>query len=469
MNIKNQYMKFILVTIVSLSMMVLINACSDDDPPLPDNVVNFEVPVLGLDEDTDEVNVNIQLSRAVDVATTIDVSFSAEGVAYGDQFTTVPAAENSRLKVPVPAGSNTASFKIIRNEGVFLEGDENVVFVIESITEPAMIGDKIEFTLSFAPITSEGSSLTLNGLIAQEAGAAAGNSVFVDLSSNVQTPVARTSWDLGFYSGDDFRVIINNTSGASVVKIDKADITAVTAADVNADDLAVGFGSGILSLIDDVYGDLENTAIDAVSATDADNKVYVINRVGGSGTTSEVAEFYKIRVLRKDGGYRLQYAKINETTFSTLDIPKNDAYNFSYVSFTTGIVPVEPAKQKWDIEWTWSIYYSGDLPYGFSDLVFINNHGGTKAVEVLTSTSTYDDFDEADAATLTFSDERNVISSYWRVTSPAASAAVKTDRFYVIQDAAGNIYKLKFINFHANDGGVRGNPQLAYALVKKGS
>jgi hypothetical protein len=115
------------------------------------------------------------------------------------------------------------------------------------------------------------------------------------------------------------------------------------------------------------------------------------------------------------------------------------------------------------------MYYTGGIPYGFADLVFTNQHAGTSAVEVLTSTVSYDNFGEADAATLTFSSDRNVIGSNWRVTSPSTSAGVKTDRFYAIKDAAGNVYKLKFISFHPNDGGVRGNPQIVYTLVKKGS
>ncbi len=44
---------------------------------------------------------------------------------------------------------------------------------------------------------------------------------------------------------------------------------------------------------------------------------------------------------------------------------------------------------------------------------------------------------------------------------------MKTDRFYVIKDAAGNVYKLRFISFHASDGGVRGYPKIEYKLGKE--
>ena len=82
--------------------------------------------------------------------------------------------------------------------------------------------------------------------------------------------------------------------------------------------------------------------------------------------------------------------------------------------------------------------------------------------------SSYANFKESDLSKVTLSDARDVISSKWRVTSGGA-VGVKTDRFYVIKDSSGNIYKLKFVSFHANDGGERGKPVIEYALVKKGA
>ena len=46
---------------------------------------------------------------------------------------------------------------------------------------------------------------------------------------------------------------------------------------------------------------------------------------------------------------------------------------------------------------------------------------------------------------------------------------VRADRFYVIQDGARNIYKLKFLSFHEKVRGIRGKPKLMYALVKQGN
>lgn len=317
---------------------------------------------------------------------------------------------------------------------------------------------------------SDGSKLTLEG---GEGGPSAVNSVFVDFSEDKQTSVARNLWDLGFYGGaDDFRVIINHSTGAAVAALDKTDLNQVSAADTidlaESGALNLGQGSGTFDKIDPVEGGrtayLSGTAISAVSANAADNKVYILAR-GTSGTPDR--GWQKIRIIRNASGYTLQYAKIEETTFKTLDISKDAKYNFKYVSFDKGAVDVEPEKGAWDIEWGLSTYKaSATIPYTFSDFVVINFVGGVTAAEVLTSTVSYDDFKESNLSSITFSGNREVIAGNWRVTS-GGTVGVKTDRFYLVKDAAGNVYKLKFISFHANDGGERGKPVIEYALVKK--
>ncbi|MEE1945213.1 HmuY family protein [Pedobacter sp. KR3-3] len=320
------------------------------------------------------------------------------------------------------------------------------------------------------PPPSDGSTLTLNGLIGAEAGSSAGNSVYVDFSANKQTAVDRDSWDLGFYSGADFKVILNATNGSSVIKVEKTDLNAVTAADFDPNNLKVGQGGGTFALIDDPReaNILNKTAIGVVSATDAENKVYIVNRKGGANNVLATTDLFKIRILRKGTGYTLQYAKVGDATFKTLDIAKNTAANFQFASLVKGAaVSVEPERASWDIVWGYSMYYTATFPYAFSDLVFINNLGGVTAAAVATSSKTYAAFGEADVASVTFSNARDIIGSTWRNTTGAA-IGVKTDIFYVVKDSAGNVYKLKFNSFISNDGGERGKPVIEYKLVKKG-
>src|SRR5688572_4530397 len=155
------------------------------------------------------------------------------------------------------------------------------------------------------PPPSGGQTFSLNG---GTGGSNAVNSVYVDLSTEKQDSVKRTSWDLGFYGGADFRVIINNTTAASAKATNKNDLAAITTADTAgfADALALGFGLGTMSIIDDLDGDITKTVIAGISATDADNKVYILSPTNGSVAAAK--DWYKLRVLRNGNGYRVQYA-----------------------------------------------------------------------------------------------------------------------------------------------------------------
>ncbi|MBE7169262.1 MAG: HmuY family protein [Williamsia sp.] len=318
---------------------------------------------------------------------------------------------------------------------------------------------------------SSGSQVELSGLAGSETGANAANAVWVDLSADKPTSVARAAWDLGFYSGGDFRVIINNTTAAAAKVLGKNDLAQVGTADTVGVTLAFSQAApsaAEFGLIDDVSGDLSKTLIPAVSSTEADNKVIILNRGIGGGVAARA--WKKLRILRAGSGYTLQYANITDAAYKTVSISKDAAYNFRFVSLDEGaVVNVEPRKDSWDLVWTYSMYKTafgaGDVPYAFSDLVFINKLAGVQAAEVLTSTVSYDSFAWTNLTGLSFSSDRDVIGSKWRATT--GTVGVKTDRFYVLKDAAGNVYKLKFLSFTSQDGGTRGKPVIRYELVKK--
>jgi hypothetical protein len=315
---------------------------------------------------------------------------------------------------------------------------------------------------------SSGSSIQLNGLIANEAGSSAGNTVFVDLSTDKQTAAARNSWDLGFYAGSDFRVIINNTTSATAKVIAKNDLAQVGASDtVGLNKLALGYDAASFNLVDNIFGALSQTVIPAIAASDADNKVVIINP--GTGGSVAARDWYKIRVLRTAAGYKLQYAKLAAATFTTVDIAKDNSYNFKYVSLEGGtILNVEPEKELWDFKWSFALYQTSlgaaMIPYAFSDLVMINQLAGVQAAEVLTSDVTYENYARANLGTTTFSSSTDAIGSKWRSTSPATG--VNTNAFYVVKDPAGNAYKIKFKAMGAGDGGTRGKPEFEYKLVQ---
>ncbi len=224
---------------------------------------------------------------------------------------------------------------------------------------------------------SAGAQVQLNGIAAAEPGTNAGNAVYLDLSGERQIPVLRSTWDLGFYCGSDFRVVLNNTALAGAKVLAKNSLTDVGAADTIGLTLTTSQFNplpGHLAYFDNIAGDLTKTVIPAVSATDADNKVIILNRGTGGGIAAR--PWIKLRILRNAaGGYSLQYAGIQETSFRTIQIGKDAAYNFKNVSFENGVVEAEPEKEKWDLVWSYSVFESnfgaGPVPYNFSDLIAV--------------------------------------------------------------------------------------------------
>lgn len=441
-------------------------SCSDDDPPLPDNVAAFESSELGMSADEKTVTLNVVLSRAVDTDVTLTVALEPTGVTYGTDFTTTPAAVNNTVTLTIAKGSLQSSIVLTKAESVLLDGDETLRLTITSSVADVVANDRSTVLLSFKEILSASGALEING-----GGTTYPNKVFIDLSANRQTGVARTSWDLGFYTGDDdFRVVLNSTTGMMARKLDKYNLNDVTASDTVGFASAMVFASpAALPWIDAPSGNLAETAIQAIAATASENPVYIIQRGSGAGSPAPHRGWKKVRIVRNGTGYTLQHADIGATTFSEVNISKSTDTRFNYVHFENGAVTVEPAKTRWDIAWTYftntTSFGQSLVPYGFQDVILLNGNA-TAAAKVLTSTKAYADFAEADLAGLTFSTSQVAIGSDWRRTSPSP-AVVYDDRYYIIRDAASNYYKLRFTALTTD--GQRGRPQLEYTLVKKGN
>lgn len=319
------------------------------------------------------------------------------------------------------------------------------------------------------------------------------NQVYLDLSAEETKSVNRASWDLGFSSGSDFRVIINGSVKMAVKKLETSDITLPQISDPS-----VSVGTSTLTsfgYVDNPTGVLAGagagigTAIAEISATDSENKVYLVNLglaistktagVGAVEADGEARGWKKVRILRSGNAYKIQYADLNSATFTEKTILKDAAFNFTFFSLTSGsTVSVEPEKTKWDLNFTTFTNYIPsqdadkkpiEVTYGYADFITTNSKGGTQVYQVLTSAKTYEAFVKADVVdanfTVSVTDQR-VIGANWRNGGgPGTLPSIRTDRFYIVKDAAGNYYKVKFLTM-TNDAGVRGNTTLEYAMLK---
>ncbi|MCX8019753.1 MAG: HmuY family protein [Chitinophagaceae bacterium] len=450
---------------------LLISSCRKREVALPDNYVGFENTSSGMAANENSITVKLKTIYNINAQKQIILKVTETGAAYGVKYTTVPAVQSGKIILVIPSGNNQVSFTINRMPNVLFDGDEKLVFELESSESPLLIGTSRSFTLSFSEIVANQPSMIIQG-----GGALFPNKVFVDLSANRQTAVLRTTWDLGFYTvGNEYRVILNSSTGMMAKAIQKTDISAVNSADTAGLTNELTFNQANpqpsqLPYIDYPNGDLTRTAIAAISPNPSENKVYIINRGVGVGNPMPSRGWKKVRILRNpSGGYTLQHADINSSTFATVEIPRDDTYFFRYVSFENGLVNVEPPKKKWDFAWTFfsnvTSFGGSEVPYLFQDIILINRN--VEAARVMTSAKAFENFTESDLNGLTFSSLQNVIGADWRSGGgPNTPPAIRTDRYYIIKDGDNNIYKLRFTSLTQN--GERGYPAFEAVLVKKG-
>ncbi len=322
---------------------------------------------------------------------------------------------------------------------------------------------------------SAGAVVQLNGIAGSEAGSAAANAVYLDFSTDKVTTALRSSWDIGLASGANYRIILNNTSVAGAKVLPKFDLNNVGATDTAGLSLSTSQFMPEVSqfaFFDNIAGDLNLTLIPAAFSVDALNPVIIVNRGTGGGIAPRA--WIKMRVLRNGNGYSVQYAGIQETSFKTINITKNDLYNFQFLSFDNGAVSVEPEKLKWDMVWSYSLYQSnfgaGLVPYNFADMIAVNYLAGVQAkekiyVDATAATNAFNNFNKDSILATPLIDGRWTIGNSWRATQPGSNGA-KQDRFYIIKDGNGNYYKLKCLAMGVGtDGGTRGKPEFKYALI----
>ncbi|HTO17334.1 MAG TPA: HmuY family protein [Edaphocola sp.] len=328
---------------------------------------------------------------------------------------------------------------------------------------------------------STGSIMVLDGIIANEIGSNAGKMIFVDFSKDAQIQLPRAAWDLKFYCGDEFRVMINNTTAAMAKITSKTKLEDVSEADVQGFSFLVDIANPTpitFTKTDDLMGDLSKTIIPEVKSGDLDNPVVILGR--GEGAAIPKRELIKLKLKKiLNDAYEIKWSKLNENIIHTDTIYKDNQFNFKYFSFDSGILTAaEPIKPNWDILWSVSLFhttYNGEeVGYIFSDMVAINNRGGVRAIEKHYPSENeaniaFEKYGLSEAQEENLKDSLWVIGNNWRNTpSPGINLipGVLKDRFYVVKDPQNNYYKLKFLSFTMEDGGERGRPDIKYILLQ---
>lgn len=456
-------------------LLLTVYSCKDDESVNAGSTsVSFAVPSMNLTEEVTDVAISFSQPTSTSGTITLDVKES--DVKYGVDYTTTPAGSGSTVEIPFESGVSKVVFKFNKLMDA-KEGEvKNVKFTINKISTNYQITGNNTTVVNFNE-----TALTGNSLTPEVGGPSQANQVYIDLSSGAMTTVPRISWDLGFYAGNDFRVILNNSVKMSAKSLGNTDLTKVVSED---NSMLIGQGAGSIDQIDNPSGIITGTAIAEVSANDAENPVYLVNLGNNPSATppalgSVSADsgahrgWKKVRILRNGNGYKFQFADLSATTFNEVIIDKNAAYNFIFFSFTSnGTVNVEPQKDKWDINFTtFTNIAGGTTPYFYPDFVVNNNRGGALVYGVSTDDFSYNNFTRANVDNSKFENDQRGIGSSWRSTSapgpdgfPVSQFVLKTNIFYVLKDPAGNYYKIKMTG-GALPNLERGHPTFVYELL----
>lgn len=308
------------------------------------------------------------------------------------------------------------------------------------------------------------------------------NQIWFDLSQSSEKQTLRNVWDLGFYSGDDFRVILNTSLLMAAAPIEGVtELNQVNSAMVEEMKNFVrvaDFNTDNSIYVDDVKGNYMNngTVIAEISTNPDENKVYLLN-LGRRNFSGDILPdtaypaggnrgWKKIKILRQgEDAYLIQYADLDDTGHHEFIIPKNPNYNFTFFSVQNeGIVDVEPTKKNWDFCYTiFTNVVEGAGTYIFSDFIMTNHLAGVGAYRVMIPVGedpelAFNNFKKSEIDDSKFIlNDHTVIGDSWR----DVFSTVYGDRFFILKDPDGKYFKLRFIRFK-DDSGYRGFLQFEF-------
>lgn len=260
------------------------------------------------------------------------------------------------------------------------------------------------------------------------------------------------NWDLAFASGADERYITLNGGNEVQAYLTHDTILGKSYSDPEPNDWQW----------DNPNGDPDSTAIGCwydPTTGKSKGEVYLLGiGQGGKGPVFQMvvlsadSEEYRVRIWSKTTGGGKDFV-----------ITKNKASNFTYFSLRDlAVTDIEPPSTEWDIVFTKYRYVYYDMvpitPYYVCGALL--NRNKCKVVEV--RNRSFEAMDKTAASNLVFTRKVDEIGYDWKLFDLAALRyTVRPNQFFVVQDADGFLYKLKFVDFY-DGGGQKGFPTFLY-------
>jgi len=269
-------------------------------------------------------------------------------------------------------------------------------------------------------------------------------------------------WDLAFksYGEDDYYILLNGAKFMEAADMGNVPFESV----VSKNNAPFKYDSTNGDYKDYSIGKWwDGTGNNIVSK----NHTYIVNR--GNNTANRKVGYVKFTILGiENNEYKIKFANLDNSNEFVYSIPRNEAFNCTYFSFSDGgkIVDVEPPSQSWDIffnKYIAILEYEEDgvkdyLPYSVTG-VTIND----RYVEVASDTSmNFNSITIDSVQSMTFSKRPDCIGHEWKSFNlQGESYAVRPEINYILKDRNGFLWKFHFTFFY-NELGERGYPKFDF-------
>ncbi|RAJ80191.1 heme-binding HmuY-like protein [Chitinophaga dinghuensis] len=313
-------------------------------------------------------------------------------------------------------------------------------------------------------------------------GASYDSTVFVDLSTGKMTAVAAGSWDIAVQSRGGKAIISNGAKKAGIYRIPSANFDSVVALPATASGIKINYENTSL--------DVTATSVGAWTDNQGKSKqlVYIIDlgKTPPSGANSN--GYMKFSISDATASQvTIRYANLDGSNPKSQTITLDATTNFTYFSLMSGkTVQVEPSYKNWDFMCTGVTVAGGGPPgsYVVTMAVLHNRLAGVKVAvdnpaadlassddpaapvnNVASSKGRYGTLTRADFLTLGPVEKADAIGkSWWQILQPHAAGNYKVYdwKTFLLSDADGKLFKIRFTAFKSLVTGTPGYPAFEY-------
>jgi hypothetical protein len=260
----------------------------------------------------------------------------------------------------------------------------------------------------------------------------------------------KTDWDIAFESGDkDNHILMNSAKFMFAWNTHKANMSDVKD--------TIGFAANkqcdrVASLDSIVMGIFESTK----------SPVFIVDLgVDEMGTRQGIRKLQFVE--NATTFFRFDYANIDGSDLHSVTLNKNNNYNYLYYSLRDSILKtnIEPEKNQYDLlfsQYTY-VFENPYQPYLLTGVLL--NSSNVRAT--LVKGKSFDSITLADTLQHPLTSKKDEIGWDWKSydITGGTGYTVHSDFIYIIEDAEGYFYKLRFLDFY-NQSHQEGYPKFEF-------